>query len=111
MPAASRSPRRLSTVAAVGSSGSGAGAAATTAPTSSRSDTSGSTNHDFAGGSNGFSTSQLASSRKTSGAPPAIASCHASSSNEISSRARTAGVPPADVTKRVRLGRSPVPGR
>ena len=42
-----------------------------------------------AGGSNGFATSQLASSRKTSGAPLIVASCQASSSKAISSRART----------------------
>ena len=103
-PAERRSLSRLNPVAAVRSSDSGRPAAATTTPTSRASETSGTTSHDPAGGSNGFATSQLASSRNRSGAPLAMASCHASSSNDTSSRARIAGPSPRDVTKRLRPG-------
>ena len=48
--------------------------------------TSGRITQSRAGGVNGFSTSQLAGSRSTIGAPPAIASRHASSSKDSSAR-------------------------
>ena len=98
MPAASRSPSRRSRVAAAGSSDNGRAAAATVTPINLRSETSGSTNHESAGGSNGFATSQLASSLKMSGTPLATARRQASSSNETSSRARALAVSAADAT-------------
>ena len=59
-----------------------------TTPASSRSaPASGRISQSAAGGANGLSTSQLAASRSTIGAPPATASRHASSSNASSSAA------------------------
>ena len=84
-------------MAAVGSSESGGEVEAITTPTSRCSETSGTTSQEPAGGTNGFATSQLASSRKTSGAPLIVASCQASSSNATSSRARVLVPSPAEV--------------
>ena len=98
MPAANRSPSRVSTVAAVGQSDHVGLAQATTTPTRRVSETSGRTSHACAGGAKGLETSQLASSRKTSGAPLAMASRQASSSNSISSRALVVARSSAEVT-------------
>ena len=71
-----------------GSIAIGSRALAITTPTISRAPvTSGRITQSHAGGVNGFATSQLAASRSTIGAPPAIASRHASSSKESSSAA------------------------
>ncbi len=66
----------------------GAVALAITTPTITCSPvTSGRISQSVAGGVNGFATSQVAGSRRTIGAPEAIASCHASCSNDSSSAA------------------------
>jgi hypothetical protein len=92
------------------SSSSGSARAAITAPTSRSAVASGTTSQCDAGGSNGFGTTQPAGSLKTSGWPPAIASCHAAGSKPISSRALRAPSR-GDASKRVSSGRSAASGR